>query len=105
MKMQMKAVGYVEDAEVAAKSRFLASLGMTICWGTRNDNAENYSGGRGRPGMFQERWCTALPVARMAERPGANARPTSPWPATSRLARPSGAILTMPRVPESDAAT
>ncbi len=44
-------------------------------------------------------------VARMTERPGANASPTSPWPATSRLARPSGAIFTMPRVPESEAAT
>ncbi len=32
--------------------------------------------------------CTV--VARITERPGAKARPTRPWPATSRLARPFG---------------
>ena len=43
--------------------------------------------------MFQERWWTALVVARMTERPGAKARPTSPWPATSRLGLAVGSDL------------
>jgi hypothetical protein len=65
----------------------------------------DYTGGSGRPAMFHEMWWTAPLVARMADLPGAKARPTSPCPATSRLALPCGVILTMPRRPVSEAAT
>jgi hypothetical protein len=57
------------------------------------------------PRIFQERWCTPLVVASTADRPGANANPTRPGPATSSDAFPSGVILTIPRLPEREAAT
>src|SRR5258708_13553997 len=65
----------------------------------------NHSGISGSPAIFHARWWTAFVVARTTERPGANASPTSPCPATSKLALASGVIFTMPRLPESDAAT
>ena len=87
--------------------RSLAPLETTRGFGMtplKRVRESNHSGNSARPCTFQERWWTALVVARITLRPGAKANPTSPCPETSRLALPSGVILTTPRLPASDAA-